>query len=103
MAQEIRESNSSICAAVIPFGIFRVNMLTALVQVQHPSATEVRAYPGDWGIDTFAGSLVDKINIWQSKYFSVNVDTTFRIVVISDMEGSSRKLGSAAKKRKLTA
>jgi len=27
-------------------------MLTALIQVQYPSATEVRANPGDWGIDT---------------------------------------------------
>jgi hypothetical protein len=44
-------------------------MLTALIQVQHPTATEVRANPGDWGIDTFVGSLVHKINIWQSKYF----------------------------------
>jgi hypothetical protein len=44
-------------------------MLTALIQVQHPSATEVRPNPGDWGIDTFVGSLVDKVNIWQSKYF----------------------------------
>jgi hypothetical protein len=44
-------------------------MLTALIQVQYRAATEVRANPGDWGIDTFVGSLVDKVNIWQSKYF----------------------------------
>lgn len=44
-------------------------MLTSLIQVQHPTATEVRANPGDWGIDTFVGSLVDRVNIWQSKYF----------------------------------
>ena len=44
-------------------------MLTSLIQVQHPTATEIRANPGDWGIDTFVGSLVDKVNIWQSKYF----------------------------------
>ena len=44
-------------------------MLTSLIQVQHPTAIEVRANPGDWGIDTFVGSLVDKVNIWQSKYF----------------------------------
>ena len=44
-------------------------MLTSLIHVQHPTATEVRANPGDWGIDTFVGSLVDKVNIWQSKYF----------------------------------
>ena len=44
-------------------------MLTALIQVRFPAATEVRPDPGDWGIDTFVGSLVDKINVWQSKYF----------------------------------
>jgi hypothetical protein len=44
-------------------------MLTALVVVQQPTATEVRADPGDWGIDTFVGSLIDTISIWQSKYF----------------------------------
>ncbi|GAB3852749.1 hypothetical protein ACFPIJ_48270 [Dactylosporangium cerinum] len=49
-------------------------MLTALIQVRHPTATEVRANPGDWGIDTFVGSLVDKINIWQSKYFPDGID-----------------------------
>ncbi len=48
-------------------------MLTALIQVQHPSATEVRPNPGDWGIDTFVGSLVDKVNIWQSKYFVAGI------------------------------
>lgn len=49
-------------------------MLTALIQVIHPTATEVRANPGDWGIDSFVGSLVDKINIWQSKYFADGID-----------------------------
>ncbi len=44
-------------------------MLTSLIQVRHPTATEIRPNPGDWGIDTFVGSLVDKVNIWQSKYF----------------------------------
>jgi hypothetical protein len=44
-------------------------MLTALVQIQQPTATEVRADPGDWGIDTFVGSLIDSVSIWQSKYF----------------------------------
>ncbi len=44
-------------------------MLTALIQVEHASATEVRADPGDWGIDTFVGSLADAVTIWQSKFF----------------------------------
>ncbi|WP_125812662.1 hypothetical protein [Actinoplanes sp. ATCC 53533] len=49
-------------------------MLTALIQVEYPTATEVRPNPGDWGIDTFVGSLVDKVNIWQSKYFADGID-----------------------------
>lgn len=44
-------------------------MLTSLIQVKQPTATEIRADPGDWGIDTFVGSLVDAVSIWQSKYF----------------------------------
>lgn len=44
-------------------------MLTALIKVKQPTATEVRADPGDWGIDTYVGSLASRISIWQSKYF----------------------------------
>jgi len=48
-------------------------MLSALVGVTHPTATDVRADPGDWGIDVFVGSLVDKVMIWQSKYFYTEI------------------------------
>jgi hypothetical protein len=48
-------------------------MLSALVGQVYPSATDVRPDPGDWGIDVFVGSLVDKISIWQSKYFYTDV------------------------------
>lgn len=44
-------------------------MLTALIKVKQPTATEVRADPGDWGIDTFVGSLAGQVSVWQSKYF----------------------------------
>lgn len=44
-------------------------MLSALVGVSHPTATDIRADPGDWGIDVFVGSLVERISIWQSKFF----------------------------------
>jgi hypothetical protein len=44
-------------------------MLTALIQVTNPTATEVRADPGDWGIDTYVGKLTGRVSIWQSKYF----------------------------------
>lgn len=48
-------------------------MLSALVGQVYPTATDVRADPGDWGIDVFVGSLVDKISIWQSKYFYTEI------------------------------
>ncbi len=44
-------------------------MLSALVGITHPTATDVRADPGDWGIDVFVGSLVGTVSVWQSKYF----------------------------------
>lgn len=44
-------------------------MLSALVGIEHPTATDIRADPGDWGIDVMVGSLADSILIWQSKYF----------------------------------
>lgn len=44
-------------------------MLSALVGVEHLAATDIRADPGDWGIDVMVGSLAESILIWQSKYF----------------------------------
>lgn len=44
-------------------------MLSALVGVTNPTATDVRPDPGDWGIDVFVGNLTERIAIWQSKYF----------------------------------
>ncbi|KQP53971.1 hypothetical protein ASF51_17750 [Agreia sp. Leaf283] len=43
--------------------------MSALVGIEHPTATDIRADPGDWGIDVMVGSLADSILIWQSKYF----------------------------------
>lgn len=48
-------------------------MLSALIGQIYPTATEVRADPGDWGIDVFVGSLVDNVSIWQSKYFYTDI------------------------------
>jgi hypothetical protein len=48
-------------------------MLSALVGVTHPNATDVRPDPGDWGIDVLVGSLVDSVMIWQSKYFYTEI------------------------------
>jgi len=49
-------------------------MLSALVGVSYPTATDMRADPGDWGIDVYVGSLIDRISIWQSKYFYQQID-----------------------------
>lgn len=45
-------------------------LVTDLVLVQMPTASEV-GYPGggDWGIDTYVGSLDKEIVVWQSKFF----------------------------------
>lgn len=48
-------------------------MISALVGATHPTATEVRPDPGDWGIDVFVGMLIDRIAIWQSKYFYTSI------------------------------
>lgn len=46
-------------------------LVTDLVMVKLPGASEV-AYPGggDWGIDTYVGSLDSDIVVWQSKFFT---------------------------------
>jgi hypothetical protein len=44
-------------------------MLSALIAVEYKAATDIRADPGDWGIDIMVGSLAESIMIWQSKYF----------------------------------
>ena len=46
-------------------------LITDLVMVRMPDASEV-AYPGggDWGIDTYVGSLDGDLTVWQSKFFT---------------------------------
>jgi hypothetical protein len=46
-------------------------MITQLVATTLPGVRTIKANPGDWGIDAFAGSLADgsTIAVWQSKYF----------------------------------
>jgi hypothetical protein len=52
-------------------------LVTDLVKVIHPTAREVRANPGDWGIDTFVGELDGgTVHVWQSKYFIDGVATS---------------------------
>lgn len=45
-------------------------LVTDLIKVLHSTAREIRADPGDWGIDTFVGQLDDgAVAVWQSKHF----------------------------------
>lgn len=45
-------------------------LITQLVKIRHLSATQIRAAPGDWGIDCIAGTLSSGSSyIWQAKYF----------------------------------
>ncbi len=44
--------------------------VAAAVKAIHPSARPIRANPGDWGIDTYFGSLYEgDVAVWQSKFF----------------------------------
>lgn len=49
-------------------------MLSALVGATYPTATDMRADPGDWGIDVYVGSLIGRVSVWQSKYFYQQID-----------------------------
>ncbi len=49
-------------------------MLSALVGVNYPTATDMRDDSGDWGIDVYVGTLIDRVSIWQSKYFYQQID-----------------------------
>lgn len=44
-------------------------MISALVGVIYPTAIDIRPDPGDWGLDVVAGSLEDRVQVWQVKYF----------------------------------
>lgn len=45
-------------------------LITDLVSVQVPAASEVAAPSGsDWGIDTYIGALNGQMVVWQSKFF----------------------------------
>ena len=48
-------------------------MIAQLIKVTMPSARQVAANPGDWGIDVYVGHLGEQIGIWQSKYFIPHV------------------------------
>jgi hypothetical protein len=49
-----------------------------LVGLKHPTVRDIRANPGDWGIDGFVGSLDDgdAVLVWQSKFFIGGVGKT---------------------------
>lgn len=52
-------------------------MNTQLVAHLYPGVRSVDANPGDWGIDTFVGSLdSSSVMVWQSKYFIDGVGET---------------------------
>ncbi|MGN6128531.1 MAG: hypothetical protein ACTHON_18385, partial [Humibacter sp.] len=53
-------------------------MISALVGVMYPTAIDIRPDPGDWGLDVVAGSLEDRVQVWQVKYFYTNVGKSQR-------------------------
>lgn len=51
-------------------------MVTACVRLQHPTVRNLRAAPGDWGIDAVVGELDGRVAIWQAKFFPDEVSDT---------------------------
>lgn len=52
------------------------NLITQLVKIKHPTARQVEANPGDWGLDCIVGSLNDLVFDWQAKFFIDGVGAT---------------------------
>jgi len=44
-------------------------LIASLVRVKYKDAREIRASPGDWGIDVLVGQLTGISLVWQAKYF----------------------------------
>ena len=44
-------------------------MVVQLVGIDFPQVQNLRALPGDWGIDGYIGELDDVVSVWQAKYF----------------------------------
>jgi hypothetical protein len=47
-------------------------LIASIVKIQHRDARQIRASPGDWGIDVIVGELAEHNSIWQAKYFFKN-------------------------------
>jgi hypothetical protein len=63
-------------------------MLSALIGIEYPTATDVRPAPGDWGIDVFVGSLIESVMIWQSKYFYVEIGKSQKQQIIDSFNSA---------------
>ena len=45
-------------------------LIAQIVKLKHNDAKEIRAAPGDWGIDVYIGTLTSgSCLVWQAKYF----------------------------------
>ncbi|HZN15799.1 MAG TPA: hypothetical protein VFB78_16140, partial [Acidimicrobiales bacterium] len=56
-------------------------LVRQLVAIEHPDVENVRAAPGDWGIDAFIGDLAGSLAVWQAKYFLSGVGRSQRAQV----------------------
>jgi hypothetical protein len=69
-------------------------MLSALIGIEFPNATDVRPDPGDWGIDVFVGSLVDTVMVWQSKYFYTDIGKSQRQQILDSFASAMQNATS---------
>jgi len=45
-------------------------LMASIVKIQHLDARQIRASPGDWGIDIIVGELAEHNSVWQVKYIT---------------------------------
>jgi len=65
-------------------------LVRQLVAIEHPDVENVRAAPGDWGIDAFIGDLAGSLAVWQAKYFLSGVGRSQRAQVERSIESLHR-------------
>lgn len=68
-------------------------MIVQLVALDYPQVQNLRALPGDWGIDGLIGELDDVVSVWQAKYFIERFDKSQKSQI-------TRSLNSLIKKAK---
>lgn len=68
-------------------------MVVQLVGIDFPQVRNLRAVPGDWGIDGFIGELDDVVSVWQAKYFIDRFDKAQKAQITRSLRNLLTKAG----------